>query len=379
MKALVLGCGEMGVVAIRDLVCHGAFQQVGVASRRLERVERVLADLPSSFTVKTSAHGVDVHDRAALQALMKGFDVVCNLAGPNFRNAVPIAKAAIGVGIPLVDVCDDWTTTLELLELDQEARKAGITVIVGLGASPGVTNIMARYGASKLDRTDEVHTSWIMRGSDLGGPACCAHLIHSLPDRAFVFEDHHMCEVQPFVDGRETLEFPELGAVQVTHIGHPEPFTLSRYLNGVGYADDKATFLPECTNDLIVTLGERTRCDIQQAAGQPSDDTIDQSAAYLHAWSKQLTDVPQTGALRAEVRGELAGKRTSIVYSAAGRIAIGTGIPASIGAHMLAIGKIQTPGVYPPEAIIDPEWFFFAVTNRNVGEVQEQVIEGWDQ
>jgi saccharopine dehydrogenase-like NADP-dependent oxidoreductase len=375
MKALVLGCGEMGVVAIEDLVRHGMFRQVGVAARTLGRVERVLADLPLSHTVRTTAHRVDVQDHAALLALMKGFDVVCNLAGPNFRNAVPIAKAAIGAGVPLVDVSDDWAATLDILALHDEARRAGIPVVVGLGASPGVTNVMARYAASKLDRVDEVHTAWIMRGSDLGGPACCAHLLYSLPDRAFVFEQGRMREVRPFEDGRETLDFPELGAVEVMHIGHPEPFTLSRYLNGVRYADDKATFLPECTNEILVTLSARARAGVGPPADAGAGDPLDCAAAYLHAWSKRQVDVPTTGALRTEVRGELAGTRTRVVYAAAGCIAIGTGIPASIGAHMLALGKIATPGVYPPEACVDPEWFFLAVSNRNVGEVHEQIIQ----
>jgi saccharopine dehydrogenase (NAD+, L-lysine-forming) len=315
---------------------------------------------------------VDVQDRGALIALMKGFDVVCNLAGPNFRNALPVAQAAIGAGVPLVDVCDDWAVTLQILDLHQEARKAGVPVVVGLGASPGVTNIMARYASSRLDRTDEVHTSWVMRGSDLGGPACCAHLLYSLPDRAFVFQDGRMQDVKPFVDGREMVDFPELGPVEVTHIGHPEPFTLSRYLAGVRYADDKATFLPDCTNDLLVKLSAAAR---SSAEPNCANHRLERSAAQLYAWSKGLRDVPQTGALRAEARGELGGKRTRIVYAAAGRIAIGTGIPASIGAHMLALGKVATPGVYPPEACIDPEWFLLAVSNRRLGDIQEQVIQ----
>ncbi len=375
MKALVLGCGETGVVAIRDLVAHGMFQRVGVAARDLGRVERFLSTLPTSFTVTTTAHRIDVQDRAALVALMKGFDVVCNLAGPNFRNAVPVVKAALAARVPLLDVSDDWAATLEILDLHQEARKAGIAVVVGLGASPGVTNIMARHGASRLDRTDEVHTAWVMRGSDLGGPACCAHLLYSLPDRAFVFQEGRMREIRPFVDGKETLDFPELGPVEVVHIGHPEPFTLSRYLHGIRYADDKATFLPECTNDLLVRLGAAARSNGRTCVDGRPVDPLEASATCLHAWSKGLTDVPQTGALRAEVRGELAGRRTRIVYAAAGRIAIGTGIPASIGAHMLALGMIRAPGVYPPEACVDPEWFFQAVSNRNVGQVHEQVIQ----
>jgi saccharopine dehydrogenase-like NADP-dependent oxidoreductase len=88
-----------------------------------------------------------------------------------------------------------------------------------------------------------------------------------------------------------------------------------------------------------------------------------------------MTDVPTTGALRTEVRGELAGKPVRLVYTAAGRIGIGTGIPAAIGAQLLAIGKVKQPGVWPPEACLDPEWFFLAVDARQIGQVREEVLD----
>ncbi len=174
MKALVLGCGEMGRVAIADLVKHGVFTEVGVATRRPAAATDFLAQFPA-YRTRTSLHEIDVLDCDRLVSLMKGYDVVCNTAGPNYRNAVPVVHAAIAAGVSMVDLSDDWEATLEILDLYKEARDAGITVIVGLGASPGVTNVLARHGANRLDRVDEVHTAWVMRGSDPGGrtaPSC---------------------------------------------------------------------------------------------------------------------------------------------------------------------------------------------------------------
>lgn len=375
MKALVLGCGEMGRVAIKDLVTHGVFTEVVVACRTMERASSFLAELPW-YKTRTSAVKVDVRDTDALAQLMKGYDVVCNMAGPNYLNAVSVVQAAIAAGVSMVDVCDDWAATLEILDLHDEAKKAGITVIVGLGASPGVTNVMARKGADILDRTDEVHTAWIMRGSELGGPALCAHLLYSLPDRAFVFQDGKMQEVRPFVDGKEVLDFPELGDVEVMHIGHPEPFTLSRFIEGIKYADDKATFLPVEVNEMIVTLGRLAHSGLSVRVDDRSIQPMDFAANYLYETSKQrMADVSPVGALRTEVRGELQGKRTRIIYSAAGRIGIGTGVPAAIGAQLLAIGKINKPGVYPPEACVEPEWFLAAVAARRIGDVEERIVQ----
>jgi saccharopine dehydrogenase (NAD+, L-lysine-forming) len=373
MKALVLGCGEMAQVAIRDLLQQGVFADLVVGTRHPGRAEAFLGEVARP-TVRSAAVRIDVGDHDALVGLMKGCDVVCNLAGPNFRNAVHVVQAAIAAGVSMVDVSDDFAATLEILDLHEEARKAGITVVVGLGASPGVTNILAREGANRLDRVDEVHTAWVMRGSDAGGPALAEHLLYSLPDKAFVFQDGEMKVVRPFVDGRETIEFPELGPVEVFHIGHPEPLTLARYIEGVRYADDKATFLPVEVNALIVELGRIARRLGPLCVDGRMVDGVSLAASYLYRECKAMSDVSPTGALRTEVVGELAGRRTHLVYTAAGRIGIGTGVPAAIGASLLAIGKVHRRGVYPPEACIDPEWFLSAVSMRDIGEVNEQVI-----
>ncbi len=374
MRALVLGCGEMGRVAIADLIKHGVFREVVVATRTPSRAEKLLTEF-HTWTVRTSVVGVDAQDHEGLVRCFRGSDVICNLAGPNYLNAVPVAKAAIAAGVSLVDVSDDWEATLEILDLHDAAVAAGITIVVGLGASPGVTNVLAKYAVDKLDRAEEVRTAWVMRGSDLGGPALSAHLLYSLPHRAFVYTDGAMQEVRPFVDGRETFRFPVLGEVEVTHIGHPEPFTLSRFLPGLKYADDKAAFLPVDLEQTIVELGKVAVSGKSVRVNGQDVDPMEFASAYLYSQGKSMTSVPKTGALRTEVRGELEGKKTRVIYSASGRICIGTGVPASIGAQELALGSIEKHGVFPPEACIDPESFLLAVSTRDIGDVEEQIIQ----
>ena len=379
MKALVLGCGEMAQPAISDLVKHGVFNQITIASRHPARTEGFLATLPPHH-IKLQAVQVNVLDHEALVRLMRGRDVVCNLAGPNYRNAVAIARAAIAAGVSLVDVSDDWAATLQLLALHADAERAGITILIGLGASPGVTNILARYGADRLDRVEEVRTSWVMRASDAGGPALAAHLLYSLPERAFVFQHGEIREVRPFEDGKEVIDYPGLGPVEVMHIGHPEPLTLARFIEGVRYADDKATFLPVEVNRMIVELGRVARSpDPVTVDGRPVDP-MEFAAMYFYQTCKAMSDVPKTGALRTEIRGELSERPVRLVYSAAGRIGIGTGIPCAIGAQLIAAGSINRKGVFPPEAlgVLSPELFLRAIEMRNIGEIHEELLD-WDR
>jgi len=113
------------------------------------------------------------------------------------------------------------------------------------------------------------------------------------------------------------IEYPVLGPVEVMHIGHPEPFTLSRYIEGVHYADNKATFLPVEVNGLLLELGRVARSGHPVMVESRPVDPMEFAASYLHQTCARLTDDPQTGALRTEVRGELAGKAVRGQSSAA--------------------------------------------------------------
>ena len=60
-----------------------------------------------------------------------------------------------------MDICDDWKPTLDILnDLDEMAKEANITALIGMGSSPGLTNLMAMLASSKLDQIDELITAW---------------------------------------------------------------------------------------------------------------------------------------------------------------------------------------------------------------------------
>ena len=262
-----------------------------------------------------------------------------------------------------------------MFDLDDEARNAGISIVLGMGASPGVNNILVRAAADQLDDIEKICTAWVMSGADPGGLALSYHLIYSLSHKALTLQNGKMVEVQSFVDGKERIKFPEpVGELDVYHIGHPEPITLSRVFKGVKYIDDKASFHPPFINDLIVNLGKLVR-DYKRPVriGKTSIDVMDFAAAYLHQKCQSLIDIPKEGALRVKVEGIKNGKKRRIFFSASARIAQGTGIPASIGAIMLTDGKVQKKGVSPPEACIDPHEFIYEMVNRrNVAK-----LNGW--
>jgi saccharopine dehydrogenase-like NADP-dependent oxidoreductase len=84
-------------------------------------------------------------------------------------------------------------------------------------------------------------------------------------------------------------------------------------------------------------------------------------------------DVSRDGALRVEVLGRRDGRARRVVFSTAGRITHGTGIPAAVGAVMLATGRIEGAGVLCPEAAIEAHEFLYELfTRRDVAK-----LNGW--
>ena len=365
MKVLALGCGEMGKVAIKDLVEYGDFDEVVVGDINLKKTENFVKKLKSEKT-KVSAKLVDVTDNKKLVNLMSHFDVVLSCVGPFYKFALPVVNAAIQARVDLVDICDDYDSTSKVLELDSAAKDAGITVISGLGVSPGASNILAKAAAEMLDEPEEVHIALLMGAPDLGGVAEISHRFHSMYGKVPTFQNGKFTEVRAFVDGKETVEFPKpFGKFEVFHIGHPEPITIPRYMKKVKYVDTKCALDPPSVKDVIVSLGDigfssEKPLDVKGTSVRP----LDFAAAFVYKLSSQIKDVPKLGAIRVEVRGMKSGKKTGIIFASTGKMNEGTGIPVSIGAQMLAKGKIKDKGVFAPEGCIDPPEFITEYMKR---------------
>src|SRR5690606_932507 len=109
--------------------------------------------------------------------LLQGATVVINFVGPFYRFAPLVIRAAIEAKVHYVDICDDFDAAEAILAMDEEVKKAGITVLTGMGTSPGITNILARIGMDELDKTEEIDTIWVMGESETG-TAVLYHVFH---------------------------------------------------------------------------------------------------------------------------------------------------------------------------------------------------------
>ena len=104
--------------------------------------------------------GLDVLDKDSLRKVTASTDVVLNLTGPFFKLAYPILEIALEQNCHYLDICDDWEPTEKMFSLNKLAEEKNKIAILGLGASPGITNMLALKAMNKLDKVSNVYTGW---------------------------------------------------------------------------------------------------------------------------------------------------------------------------------------------------------------------------
>ena len=125
MKVLFLGgAGDMAVEALRELNREAKrVELVTIVDLDPEKARKKVGDL--GLAIKTEIEGHDLFDRDWLVAKAGDHDVVLNFAGPFYTTEKYAAEAALAAKKPYVSISDDYDAYLEVVKLDDEARKAG--------------------------------------------------------------------------------------------------------------------------------------------------------------------------------------------------------------------------------------------------------------
>jgi lysine 6-dehydrogenase len=153
---LILGAGRQGTAAAYDLARFGDAARITLADADPTRAEGA-AQRVNRLLDRDVARGVrlDVRDAAALVVALRGADA-CLSAVPYAFN-LEITRAAIQARCGLCDLGGNTDIVWQQLELDEEARAAGISVVPDCGMGPGLTNTLAAYAMGFLDQPREVY------------------------------------------------------------------------------------------------------------------------------------------------------------------------------------------------------------------------------
>lgn len=309
---------------------------------------------------------VDVLDHESLLKALKGSDVVLNCVGPFYKFGPPILKAAIEAGVNYVDICDDIDATDMQLKMDGEAKHAGISACMGMGSSPGVTNLLAKFTAdSLLDSVDSIDLYHAHGGEPVEGAGVIGHRIHCMQLDIPVYVNGTIKKVGFFdkegVALQENVDFQMVGPHRVYPYPHPEILTLPKYIR-CRRVVNKGTVLPDEYFQLIVDVVRKGLPGGKSARGKgQKSSSLDSTISYIIEQRERLLKETnfgeQRGCVKIVVSGKENGESHQYIFSLASRgqaMGEGTGIPAAFGAALMQRGKITSKGVLPPEGCIMP-------------------------
>ncbi len=374
MRVLVVGgTGGMGQGVARDLIKQEQIKRVILGDINVDP-SRVQEKLRASE--KTALIRIDVNDHDGMVKAIREADVVINCAGPFYKTAVAVAKAAIEAKVNYIDICDDYEATdiLFASDIDTAAKQAGITVLTGMGSDPGTNNVIVKWYADHLDRVDEIALFWVVSIAELQG-AAWDHGLHMIIGKIPQYLNGKLEYVEGGT-GEETARFLEpLGVCEVRYVGHPQPLTIPHYIHGVKNVVIKGALIPLWVDQLIKEQKEtgflgKEPLEIKGTQVTPYDLT-------LRLWDtipKTRDNGPQASGLKVTVKGERKGVQVTYTADIVGRMAPGTGLPASIAALMMQAGEVTAKGVVAPEGCIDPHKFLTELLKRGARIHQTETI-----
>ena len=341
MRVAILGAG--GTIApaiVRDL------------AESEEVDEMLLVDLDEEKArAAAERHG---GGKASVAGGVEGANVVVNSAG--YRINLDAMRSCLDAGAHYVDLGGLYWMTGKQLELDEEFRHAGLIAVLGMGSSPGKTNVMAAHGARSLgvDKLDTVHVA--AGGRDLDPPEgesfpyALQTLIDELTMNPIVIRDGEAAEVEPMSPGGVVRYAEPIGDGETIHTIHSEMRTFPASF-GCREASFRLSLAPALLDRLrqLAAAGDDERAAAAARALPPSPNTISSHVVEATAGGRSVRITSFTPP-HAE-------------WGLGGGI-VSTAAPAAAAVRLIARGAIEARGALPPEQCIDPDALFPELERR---------------
>jgi lysine 6-dehydrogenase len=349
LAVAVLGAaGTIAPAIVRDLAASDEAASLLLLDLDSARAAAVAAEHGAG---KARAEAIDARDPAALAAALDGVDVLINSA--SYRINLDAMRACLTAGCHYLDLGGLYWMTGRQLALDEDFRRAGRLAILGIGSSPGKTNVMAARAVRELGGSaDSVDVAAAGRDPRASGafspPYAVQTLIDELTLAPVVLRDGEPVEIAPLAGGG-TLDYgPPIGEVETIHTLHSELATF-----GQSFGCREASFRLSLAPALLSRLRE--------LAGSPAEEVA-------RATREAVSPSAETVSVHMVIaRG---GERTVIVRAVShphfglGGSVVSTAAPAAAAVRLLARGELSATGALPPERCIDPGLLFAELERR---------------
>jgi saccharopine dehydrogenase-like NADP-dependent oxidoreductase len=372
----VLGAaGTIGPAIVRDLA-----ERPGVSHLLLlDRAAGPLAAVADEHAAgRSSTRVIDATDPDVLAGALRvgGAEVLVNAA--SYRLNLAAMQGAVEAGCHYVDLGGLYHTTLRQLELDERYAAAGRTAVLGMGASPGKTNLLAALAVDRLDEVDELHVSAAATDplppghTGLAAPYALETILDELTLPAVVVRDGVTGEVPALSDSGK-IDFPEpIGTRQSVYTLHSELATFPSSFPGVRSVSFRLSLAPALAErvEFLARCGLADLDPVELADGT----RVVPRAVLLASLARSGATAPpsnQTTAVHVvDARGRRDGEATTVRVAAVtvphprwglGGGVVSTAAPAAEAAGRLLEGDVLAPGVVPPERAFAPRPFLDAL------------------
>ena len=377
---LLLGCGSVGRAVARLLGRDRAFGHVIVADRCMERAAAA-AELCNG---KAEALRLDCTDDESLARVLGDVTLVLNTVELPPDTLLPMVRGVVEAGVSYADANADPESLQTVFDSEYLASLAGyrgVSVIPGMGASPGQTNALTSYLGQRLNRVDGVRfyqlddlslrrsKQWSRRLAAFGSPA-------------LLWRDGDWRHVSPMSEYEDVAFPPPWGNVRCCPVGLL-PVTLPASMPSLTDVSSHKGFADEEAEEIVrglVRYGLASDQPVETPAGLLSPAEF-AAAFFSSPWSPLLFGSGQAFQpgfdeasglpWQMQLYGELYGRTTRFTmtwYFPGEQDADNIAAPLAVGGRMLLTRELPSPGVHPPETL-DPAPFLWDMERRGM-EIQ---------
>jgi lysine 6-dehydrogenase len=374
MKYLVLGAGMMGSAAAFDLARSKGTTLVTLADIDGERARSSARALRSPIARPVA---LDVNSFDETVRLMAQHD--CALGATSFHHNVLLTKAAIESGTHFLDLGGSDDVLNEQLRLNDDATRAGVTIVPNCGLAPGLVNIIAAARAREFEEIESIH---IRVGCVPQFPrpplnhqilSSVEGLLHAYTSPCVALRNGTLSHFAPLTE-TETLSFPPTFTSMEAFLTSGGLSLLPQLLEGKARDLDLKSIrhIGHC---------ERIRALLELGFGSSEPISVGSNILtsrefFLELLKRRMVETGKDAVLcKIEVKGvQQARKQLSeskiIDFFSENDNITGTmrmsAYPISIVAQLLVGNRIATCGVVPPEICVPYEDFLGALAERGI-------------
>lgn len=384
MHIFVLGTGMIGTTVVTEMVKFPEIDRITAVDVNQASIDKCLAIADNPKVIGKVAALQTEEDIARV---LTGADVA--VACLPHSLSLSTVKAAISSHCHLVDLVGSQFR--EKMELDEQAKKAGVIIVPGCGVAPGITNFLAAQGIDLLDEADEA----IMTCGGIPRhpiPPLWYQVVYRLESLlrlytkpAIAIQDGEIVELAPLSNLQE-ITFPEPVGLCETVItdAHSTAFILKGKVKNLY---EKTVRYPGHWEKMKV-IGELGFLDDIPVAVQGISITPRAFAEKVLATKMKGDSHKDITVLRVEVSGTKDGARTKHRWEMVDlyddernitSMAKTTALPALLIAKLIATKQITETGVVPIESLIIRDRFQpFMAELKRLGldlEYTEEIFE----